>query len=54
MDNLAKVASILNELFQFDGKIEELCAMSEIEGQFGMESIEMIKTLKSFVDTYAT
>ncbi len=52
-EELNKVANILDELFQFDGQIEELCSMSEMEGQFGMEATEMIETLQSFIETYA-
>lgn len=50
---VVNTALILNELFNFDGQLEELCAMSEIEGEFGMDSDEMIKTLKTFVSTFA-
>lgn len=44
-----KVAAILAELFNFDGQLEELCAMSEMEGQFGMSADDMISVLKSFI-----
>lgn len=50
---VVNTALILNELFNFDGQLEELCAMSEIEGEFGMDSDEMIETLKTFVSTFA-
>lgn len=43
------VAAILAELFNFDGQIEELCAMSEVEGEFGMDSDKMVKTLQAFI-----
>lgn len=42
-------AAILRELFNFDGQVEELCAMSEMEGQFGMPADEMLDTLKEFI-----
>ena len=41
--------AIINELFNFDGQVEELCTMSEMEGQFGMPANDMIETLRSFV-----
>lgn len=44
-----KVALILQELFNFDGQIEELCTMSEMEGQFGMSADEMLSALRTFV-----
>ncbi len=44
-----KVAAILNELFQFNDQIEELCIMSEAEGEFGMPANEMIFTLRDFI-----
>lgn len=50
---LVKTALILDELFNFDGQLEELCTMSEIEGEFGMDASEMIETLKTFVSTFA-
>lgn len=50
---VVNTALILDELFNFDGQLEELCAMSEIEGEFGMDSDEMIETLKTFVSTFA-
>lgn len=50
---VVKTALILDELFNFDGQLEELCAMSEIEGEFGMDSDEMIETLKGFVAAFA-
>lgn len=42
-------AAILAELFNFDGQIEDLCSMSEIEGQFGMPAEKMLSTLRSFI-----
>lgn len=50
---VVKTALILDELFNFDGQLEELCVMSEIEGEFGMNSCEMIETLKAFVAAFA-
>lgn len=50
---VVNTARILDELFNFDGQLEELCTMSEIEGEFGMDSDEMIETLKTFVSTFA-
>lgn len=50
---VVKTALILDELFNFDGQLEELCAMSEIEGEFGMNSGEMVETLKAFVTVFA-
>lgn len=44
-----KVASIIRELFNFDGQIEEMCAMSEMEGEFGMTADEMLETLREFI-----
>lgn len=44
-----KTAAILAELFNFDGQIEELCSMSEMEGQFGMSAEKMLSTLRSFI-----
>lgn len=51
MDNelMRKTGNILSELFNFDGQLEELCTMSEIEGEFGMSADEMIATLKAFI-----
>lgn len=46
---LHDASAIINELFNFDGKIEELCAMSETEGQFGMSASDMIEILRDFV-----
>lgn len=50
---VVKTALILDELFNFDGQLEELCTMSEIEGEFGVDADEMIKTLKGFVAAFA-
>lgn len=50
---VVKTALILDELFNFDGQLEELCAMSEIKGEFGMNSGEMVETLKAFVTAFA-
>lgn len=44
-----KVADILAELFNFDGQLEELCSMSEMEGEFGMPANDMIDVLKAFI-----
>ena len=44
-----KTALILQELFNFDGQIEELCTMSEMEGEFGMSAEEMLNTLRTFI-----
>lgn len=46
------VADILRELFNFDGQIEELCAMSEMEGQFGMSAEQMLDILHEFCNRY--
>lgn len=50
---IRKTGEILKELFNFDGQISELCVMSEMEGEFGMASDEMLATLQAFV-AYAT
>lgn len=50
---IRKTGEILQELFNFDGQVEELCTMSEMEGQFGMTADDMIATLKAFI-AYAT
>lgn len=50
---IRKTGEILRELFNFDGQVEELCTMSEMEGQFGMTADDMIGTLKAFI-AYAT
>lgn len=47
--NEQKVAYILQELFNFDGQIEDLCCMSETEGVLGMPADEMIDSLKQFI-----
>lgn len=44
-----RAAYIIQELFNFDGQVEELCAMSETEGEFGIESAVMVDTLKQFI-----
>lgn len=41
---------ILEELFNFDGQLEELCTMSEIEGEFGMDAGNMLTVLKDFIE----
>ena len=46
---IRKTGEILKELFNFDGQIDELCAMSEMEGEFGMTGDEMLATLQAFV-----
>lgn len=46
------VALILQELFNFDGQIEELCTMSEMEGEFGMSADEMLTTLRTFMASF--
>lgn len=46
---IRKTSEILSELFNFDGQVEELCTMSEMEGQFGMTADDMIATLKAFI-----
>lgn len=50
---IRKTGEILKELFNFDGQVEELCTMSEMEGEFGMSADSMIATLKAFI-AYAT
>ena len=50
---IRKAGEILQELFDFDGQVEELCTMSEMEGEFGMTADDMINTLKAFI-AYAT
>lgn len=50
---IRKTGEILRELFNFDGQVEELCTMSEMEGQFSMTADDMIGTLKAFI-AYAT
>ncbi len=47
-----KVADILDELFKFDGQMEELCTLSEMESDFGMSYDEMVYTLKEFIEKY--
>lgn len=46
---IIKTGKILEELFNFDGQIEELCCMSEIEGDFDYTSDDMIETLHNFI-----
>lgn len=50
---IRKTGEILKELFNFDGQVEELCTMSEMEGEFGMSADDMIATLQAFI-AYAT
>lgn len=50
---IRKTGEILKELFNFDGQVEELCTMSEMEGEFGMPADDMVATLKAFI-AYAT
>lgn len=47
---LKQVGAILDELFQFDGQIEELCTESEMQGEFPMSATDMIATLRAFVE----
>ncbi len=49
MELSRKVALILQELFNFDGQVEELCTMSEMEGEFGMPAEEMLNALRTFI-----
>lgn len=50
---ISETAAIIKELFNFDGSIEELCAMSEMEGEFRFNSNEMLAKLHEFADKYA-
>lgn len=50
---ISEVAGIIKELFNFDGQIEELCGMSEMEGEFHLTGSEMLAKLHTFVDAYA-
>lgn len=50
---IKKAGAVIQELFNFDGQVEELCAMSEMEGQFGMDANTMIDVLRQFA-AYAT
>lgn len=57
MDNTAlimDVANIIRELFNFEGSIEELCAMSEMEGEFEFNSNEMLDKLHQFANLFCT
>lgn len=49
-DKIKVAGRIIEELFNFDWQIEELCAMSEMEGVFDMSAEDMIKTLQDFVE----
>lgn len=51
IDTCQTAAAVLEELFNFDGQIEELCAMSEMEGEFGMSANQMIAALRNFLQT---
>ena len=57
MDNtclITEVADILKELFQFDGQIEELCSMSEMEGEFKFNAETMLLKLKAFITLHCS
>ncbi len=45
------VAAILEELFNFNGQIEELCYAYEAEGKFGIPADQMIAILREFIET---
>lgn len=49
-DKIKATGRIIEELFNFDWQIEELCTMSEMEGIFDMSAEDMIKTLWDFVE----
>ncbi|MCM1324771.1 MAG: hypothetical protein NC218_11685 [Acetobacter sp.] len=51
IDTCQTAAAVLEELFNFDGQLEELCCMSEMEGEFGLSADEMIAALRSFIQT---
>lgn len=46
---LQNTGAVLEELFNFNGQIEELCSLSEAEGEFSMDSNTMLQTLKDFI-----
>lgn len=49
-DKIKATGRIIEELFNFDWQIEELCTMSEMGGIFDMSAEDMIKTLWDFVE----
>lgn len=51
IDTCKTAAAVLEELFTFNGQIEELCCESEMEGEFGMSADQMIEALHNFIQT---